>query len=80
VELGHRARFPELHIQSQVIGGAAPALASHTVPNTLGLFAWLFKVQLIAALESEIDGLVDPEFALSNAEKAEREPRCAPRS
>jgi hypothetical protein len=40
IEHGHQVRFPELHVQGQVLGGnGGPAFSSHAMPNTLGILA-----------------------------------------
>lgn len=44
----------------------------HGVADTLGLVAWLFRDELIARLDTEIDELADPN-AIDDAERAKRE-------
>jgi hypothetical protein len=73
VEHGHKVQFAEVSHQAQVLGGTAPAIASHTTPNAQGLLAWLFHDQLVAKLDAEIDECADDDAALTDTEKRDRE-------
>ncbi|MCK1640337.1 hypothetical protein IVA95_22690 [Bradyrhizobium sp. 157] len=43
------------------------------MPDTLGLFAWLYRDALIAALDREIDAIADDENALTAEQRRDAE-------
>jgi len=67
--------WPTIRVQSEVIGTAQRALAFHDAIDVVGLFAWLHRDALIAALDREIASEADDKAALTPEarQKAEAE-------
>ena len=60
------ANGPDGH-QSTVTGFAAREQV-----DTFAAFAWLFKDQLVAAVEREVDAVADDKHALTDEQRAQR--------
>jgi hypothetical protein len=80
IEVGERIRWPEATYRASNILHAIGAegilqvdgLVDTDVPSTMGIVAWLFQDQLIAAVEKEIDQCTDDANALSDVDRAKK--------
>jgi hypothetical protein len=73
IEHNSKLTFPMLSLSSFVRGTETPALAFTETTDTLGLFCWLFKDQLLAKINAGLDEAADDKAALSQAQREEME-------
>jgi hypothetical protein len=81
IEHGEPVRFRQTTNRVMVLGNAAgggkvlssAGIAPVTGPDTLALFAWMHRDELIARLHAEAEALADDGAALSDVERAGRE-------
>lgn len=79
IEHGDAIRWPESSISAPLLGfvaaDGAPQLQGHAhakVADSLALVAWLYKGDLLAALDAEVDSISDDAAALTDEERAAR--------
>lgn len=73
IELDRDIIWPMIHQQAEVVGGDQRALAFHETVDVVGLFAWLHRDQLIAALDREVSTEADDKSAMSHEARAKAE-------
>lgn len=65
--------FPTRTYQVQVLNADPNAIGFVELPDVLGLFAWLYRDALVAALDREIDDCADDPSALTGEQRQEAE-------
>jgi hypothetical protein len=73
IETDQPVTFPTRTYQVQVLNADPSAVGFVELPDALGLFAWLYRDALIAALDREIDGCADDPNALTAEQRRKAE-------
>lgn len=66
-------KFREQLLQMQTATPAGPGVTAHSMPDVLGLFAYVHRDALMQKLEADLTELADDEGTLTDEEKAKRE-------
>jgi hypothetical protein len=77
IELGRPVLFRTTTAPVHVANAAGAALGTAAVDDGVALTAWLFRDQLIEAIEHEVDELSDDRHAIDPSQRAERERELA---
>jgi hypothetical protein len=73
IEFGSQIGFVTKTVSAMVHNVEAPAIAFVETPDTLGLFCWLFKDQLLAKINAGLDEAADDKAALSQQQREQME-------